>query len=145
MPRVQFYHNAEQPLALACELTARAFAGGRRVAIRVTDDATAGRLDQLLWTFEQLAFIPHVSSRSPLASKTPVLIDSAVAPRTWAHHDLLFNLAADIPSDFAEFRGLIEIIGQSEADKAPARARWTHYKQHGFDMQAFDAVRRERL
>ncbi len=145
MPRVQFYHNAEQPLVLACELTARAYAGGRRVALRVADEATAGRLDQLLWTFEQLAFVPHVSSRSPLASETPVLIDSAAQASTWAHHDLLFNLAPDLPPDFQGFRGVVEIIGQAEAEKAPARSRWMHYKQLGFEMQAYDAVRRERL
>jgi len=143
--RVQFYHNTADPLALACELTARAYAGGRKVALRVADPATAVQLDQLLWSFDQFAFIPHVDVDSPLANETPVLIGLADAPPHWPHTDLLFNLAADAPAEFDSFRGVVEIIGQNEHEKTPARARWMHYKKHGAQLQAFDSVLRERI
>lgn len=145
MARVQFYHNTPDPLALACELTARAYAGGRRVALRAGDPATAIELDKLLWTFDQFAFIPHVDVDSPLAEETPVLIGRADSTPHWPHADLLFNLAADVPAAFDAFRTVVEIISQKEHDKAPARARWMHYKQHGAQLQAFDSVLRERI
>jgi DNA polymerase-3 subunit chi len=143
--RVQFYHNTEHPLALACELAQRAWGGGRKVALRVPDAATARQLDQLLWSFEQLAFVPHVMAGSPLAQETPVVIGQADAPAPWPHEDVLLNLADDIPPDFQRFRMLVEVVGQSEAHKLPARARWKHYKQLDLPLQAFDAVRREAL
>lgn len=145
MPRVQFYHNAENPLALACELTARACAGGRKVALRAPDPATARRLDQMLWSFDPLAFVPHVDTGSALAARTPVLIGCAGDAPDWSHHDLLFNLAPDVPAELDAFRSVVEIVGQDEADKTPARTRWMHYKQLGLDIKAFDAVSRERL
>ncbi|THF61520.1 DNA polymerase III subunit chi [Pseudothauera nasutitermitis] len=144
MPKVQFYHNAADRIGLACELAARAHAGGRRVALRLDDPAEARRLDHLLWSFEQLAFIPHVAADSPLAAETPVVIGRA-QQRDWPHQDVLINLAADLAADFEQFRMVVEIVGQSEADKAPARERFRHYKQRELPIQAFDAVRREAL
>ncbi len=145
MPRVQFYHNTPDRLALACELAARAQAGGRRVAMRVSDAAAAARLDQALWRFDAQSFVPHVMVDSPLAAHTPVLIGRSDAPLPWPHDDLLFNLAADLPPDFERFRMIIEIVGHSEADKAPGRERYRHYKRCELPIQLFDAERREPL
>lgn len=143
--RAQFYHNAEDPLALACELAARAFTAGRKVALRAPDAAAARRLDQLLWSAEPRAFVPHVTADSPLAPETPVVIGRADAVVDWPHADMLLNLGDDVPPDFERFRLVVEIVGGSEAAKRPARARWKHYRDRGVALQAFDAVRREAM
>lgn len=153
MAWVHFYHNTPDPLALACELIASAYADGRKVAVRVADPAMATQLDKLLWSFHPFAFVPHVDADAALANETPVVIGQTNAPphlptqtaRHWPHTDLLFNLAADVPPEFSTFRGVVEIISQNEHDKTPARARWLHYKQHGVALKAFDSVQRERL
>lgn len=145
MTRVQFYHNTADRLALTCELVLNAYAGGRQVAIRVPDPAFARRLDQQLWSAPALAFIPHVMAESALAGETPVIIGVADANPTWPHTDLMFNLATDIPPGFEHFRAVVEIVGQGEADKAPARARWMHYKQNAHALKAFDAESRTAL
>lgn len=143
--RVQFYHNTPDRLALARELLARAQVGGRRIVVRMPDAASARELDKLLWTQEPLAFVPHVLSDSPLAAETPIVIGVAGAEGDWPQADMLFNLAADTPPGFEAFRLLVEIVGQSEADKLPARARWLAYKQRGLELKAFDAERRVAL
>lgn len=145
MTRVRFYHNAGNPLALACELTARAYASGHRVALRVPDPDTARRLDQLLWSFDQLAFVPHVMTGSRLAPGTPVLLGLSHEAGNWGHNDLLFNLSDDVPADFSQFRMLIEVVGQADSARAPARSRWMHYKSAGLAIEAFDAVHREAI
>ncbi|WP_018990456.1 DNA polymerase III subunit chi [Aromatoleum toluclasticum] len=144
-PRVQFYHNAENPLALACELASKAYASGRKVALRAPDAALARQLDQLLWSFEQQAFVPHVMAGTPLATETAVVIGHAESPTEWPHTEILFNLADDVPPGYERFRMIVEIVGPSEAHKQPARARWMHYKQKDLPLQAFDAIRREAL
>lgn len=145
MPRVHFYHNAADPLLLACELISRAVASGRQVAVRVVDANAATQLDEALWTFDAGSFVPHVSVDSPLAAETPVVLAHAAASHDWPHHDLLFNLADDSPPHFADFRLVVEIVSQQEHDKNRARSRWMQYKGQGAELQAFDAVRRERL
>jgi DNA polymerase-3 subunit chi len=143
--RVQFYHNTPDRLALACELVARAHGKGRKVAVRLPDTISAQQLDRLLWTNEPLAFVPHVMLDSPLAAETPVVLGTADADADWPHGDTLFNLAPDLPPAFDRFRLVIEIVGQSEAEKVPARARWSAYRQRGLETKAFDAERRVAL
>ena len=144
-PRVQFYHNTPDRLALARELVARAHGGGRKAVVRLPDAVSARQLDHLLWTQEPLAFIPHVSMDSALAGETPIVLATAGSTAPWPHQDMLFNLAADLPPDVDGFRLVVEIVGQSEAEKQPARTRWASYKQRGLALKAFDAERREAM
>jgi DNA polymerase-3 subunit chi len=144
MTSVQFYHNADNPLALVCELVSNAHRGGRKAIILSPDTATAQQIDRQLWTAEPVGFIPHVLSRSPLAMETPVIIGIA-GETDWPHTDLLFNLSPETPAACERFRMLIEIVGRSEAERIPARARWTHYKQQQFPIKAFDAEHRRAL
>ena len=143
--RVQFYHNTEDPLALACELISRAHAGGRKVALRLPDGSTLRRADQLLWAADPLSFVPHVAADHALAAETPVVLAEAGSAAAWPHTDVLVNLAPDVPPDFADFRMLVEIIGRDEAERAPARSRWMNYKQQGHELQAFDSEQRKAM
>lgn len=145
MPQVQFYHDTPDRIALACELTARAYARGRRVALRAADHAHAQRIDQALWRFEPAAFVPHVMQDAPLAGETPVLINHGLAPVPRSHQDILINLSDELPPEFQSYRVVVEIIGQSEADKAPGRLRYKHYKALDLPIKLFDALRREAL
>jgi len=142
---VRFYHNSADPLALACELISRARASGRRIVVRLNDANSVQRLDQLLWEMDRNSFIPHVTVDSPLVNETPIVLGQADRTSAWPHHDLLFNLADNVPPDFTEFRHVVEIVGLSDAQRQPARARWTHYKRLGHPLKAFDAEKREAI
>jgi DNA polymerase-3 subunit chi len=141
-PSIRFYHNTPDRLALACELVARAYGSGRKVAVRMPDGASARELDRVLWTREPLAFVPHVMQDSELAAQTPVLIGDGSSAAPWPHADTLFNLAPDLPPDYQTFRIVIEIVGQTEAERLPARTRWAQYRAQGLAPQAVDAERR---
>lgn len=145
MTRVQFYHNTENPLALACELVERAAAGGRKVVLHLPDAATANRFDHLLWSFDPLAFVPHVMAGSPLTAETPVIITHGQSGAVADHDDLLFNLGPTSPPEFERYRMLIEIVGLDEGERQAARQRWMHYKSCGLPIQAFDSQRREAI
>lgn len=134
MTDIHFYHGAEDRVAAACHFAAKAWRAGRKVALATPDGAEARRIDQWLWTFEPLAFIPHVGVDSPLAAETPVLIGEPGAP--WPHHDVLINLGAELPPELADFQMVVEIVGRSEAEREPARARWRQYKAAGHSLTA---------
>lgn len=145
MTKIRFYHNTADPLALACELISRAYTSEREIVVRLSDTSSAQRLDQLLWGTDQCSFIPHVTVDSPLAHETPIVLGQADDTSAWPHHDLLFNLAEDVPPDFAKFRSVVEIVGLSDAQRQPARGRWTHYKRLGHPLKAFDAEKRKAI
>ena len=133
MPRVDFHHDAPDKLRHACELVAGWHAAGRRVWIHCADDLLAARVDQMLWTFEHLAFVPHVRDGHPLADTSPVRIgrDPASAPAD----AVLLNMAHDVPAGFEQRAHIVEIVSQDPADRDAARTRYVRYRQGGFDMQ----------
>jgi DNA polymerase-3 subunit chi len=141
-PHIQFYHNTVDRVALVCELLGNAQGNGRRAAVLCPDAALAQQLDNRLWTFPPGSFIPHVRAGSPLAAETPIVIGIAGTGVDWPHTDLLFNLGDEIPSGVERFRMVVEIVGHTEADRQPARARWKHYQNLQFPLKAFDAERR---
>lgn len=137
MAVAEFHHDAPDRLRHACMLVAQLHAQGRQVWIHCDSDALAARLDQMLWLFEPLAFIPHVREGHPLSAQTPVRIgrDPSAAPV----EAVLLNLAGDVPAGFEQRSHIIEIVGRDPADRDAARARFVRYRQSGFDMQTFKA------
>ena len=134
MSDIHFYHDAEDRVAAACHFAAKAWRAGRKVALAAPDGTEARRIDQWLWTFEPLAFVPHVAADSPLAAETPVLIGEPGA--AWPHRDVLINLDTEIPPDFASFQMVVEVVGRSEAERGPARRRWRQYQAAGYPPTA---------
>lgn len=141
MTDIHFYHDAEDRVAAACHFAAKAWRAGRQVALATTDSSEARRIDQWLWTFEPLAFVPHVAADSPWAGETPVLIGEPGAP--WAHRDVLINLDTAIPPGFEDFKMVVEVVGCSEAERVPARERWRQYKAAGHTLTAHGLGGRE--
>ena len=79
MPRADFYLIAkprfrDDPLLLVCELAKKAFEGGHRVLILARSFEQAEQLDEKLWEFDELAFVPHQIAGDDDDAITPVLI-----------------------------------------------------------------------
>ena len=70
MTEVCFYHNAPDRLRVACVLAGKAHGNGRRIVVFAPDGGMARQFDQMLWSFQPLAFVPHVAAGSPLAAET---------------------------------------------------------------------------
>lgn len=138
MPRVDFHHDAPDKLRHACELVAQWHAAGRRVWIHCADDHVAARVDQMLWVFEHLSFVPHVRDGHALTDASPVRIgrDPSSAPAD----ALLLNLSAQVPDGFETREHIVEIVGQDADDRAAARARFMLYRQSGCDMHTRHAT-----
>lgn len=142
MTEVRFFHNAPDKLSAACRLAAAAYRHGRKVTVFAPEAGQAARFDAMLWTFQPLAFVPHVIASSALAAQTPVLIDPQLnAP---LNLDVLINLGGDAPPAFERFSQVIEIVTSDPSDRAPARARWAFYRERGLDPSANDLTARER-
>lgn len=137
--RVEFHADVGDPLAYACRLLRKACRQGARVQVS-GDAAHLGRLDTLLWTFEQLEFVPHARLRAgerpgEALRHTPIwLIDPGAAwPSAWPPLPVVVNLGDAVVADVARFTRIIEIVG-SGADAAQAgRARWRQYVADGLE------------
>ncbi|MCC6611210.1 MAG: DNA polymerase III subunit chi [Burkholderiales bacterium] len=132
MTRVDFYHDAEDRLQVACRLVAKAIGQKLRVFIYAPDGETARAMDRLLWTTPAVGFLPHCMAHDKLAAETPVLIGTD--DETLPHDDVLLNLGTDRPAHFARFGRLVEIVGRDEADRAAARERFKFYRERGYQI-----------
>jgi DNA polymerase-3 subunit chi len=143
MTEINFHHGVADPLGYACRLLAKAYARGARVVV-TGPPPLLERLDQALWTFEALEFVPHARLRrgaEPGArlAETPIwLLDSALeAP----HHEVLLNLGDEVTAGFERFERLFEIVGQDDASRQAGRERLRHYRGRGYEIKLHDAGR----
>jgi DNA polymerase-3 subunit chi len=124
--------NAQMRLHQACEFAERAYAQGQRVHILIEDVQEAARLDQMLWNFSDLAFVPHAVN--PADSESwPVTI--GLEPETAADRRWLVNLSSVMPGYYERYIHIDEII--DDAGKLAARERYRKYRERGASLRHF--------
>ncbi len=133
MTTIDFYTRCPDPLRIAVQLIAKAWAQHGNVRVLTADEAMTATLDRLLWTWPATGFLPHCRLRSPVAAETPILVDHL------AEHDgpagVLVNFQASPPTFFSRFERLAEIIGDDEDAIAAGRVRWKFYKERGYELR----------
>jgi DNA polymerase-3 subunit chi len=139
MPRADFYlidkpRFREQPLLLVCELARRAFAAQQPTLILVRDFEQAEAVDELLWTFDEDAFIPHQLAGDDDDADTAVLI---VPPGIdTADRPLVINLREGCAP--GRFERVLEVVAADPAERDGSRTRWREYARLGFEVNKFD-------
>jgi DNA polymerase-3 subunit chi len=134
MTEIAFHFNAPDKVAYACRLLRKAVVANAKVVV-VVPEAQMVHLDESLWTFSQLEFLPHCRMDSPQALRqvSPVHLGydlnamDALTPR-----DVLLNLGDSVCAGFEEFARVIEVVSLDEGDRQFARSRWKQYTDQGF-------------
>lgn len=138
MTLVAFHFNAPGKLAYACRLLRKAAASGSTVAV-IGDQAILAKLDEQLWSFSALDFVPHgrVSSLSQSGrDHTPIwLCDRAEQGNS---RQVLINLTQTVPVGFEGYERVIEVVTQEPTERQSARQRWKHYSERGFQIERHD-------
>ena len=138
--RADFYLIArprfrDQPLLLVCELARKASDAGLATLVLARDSAQAEQLDDLLWSFDPDAFVPHQIAGAEIdEEEATVLIatpdtDAALRP-------LVINLRdAAVEGSFDR---VLEVVPADESARAPSRERWKQYLARGIDVSKHD-------
>ncbi|MEX3956956.1 DNA polymerase III subunit chi [Trinickia sp. EG282A] len=134
MTRIDFHTNVGDSLLYACRLVRKAYLADQPVIV-VADRARLAAFDERLWTFSPLDFVPHCMADSGLAARTPVVLmaDLDEAP----HHQVLLNLGAAVPPQFARFERLLEVVGDGDDELAAGRARYRFYRDRGYALNNY--------
>ncbi len=136
MTRVDFYvgktHSLQARLRLACKLVEKAHVRNMHTYVHTDSAASSAQLDELLWTFSDLSFIPH--ALAPCAdSAVKVLIGHDFEPME--NCDFLINLSNDVPQFFPRFARLAEVIDQEESILLAGRKRYLFYRDRGYNLE----------
>ena len=141
MTRIDFYilpvaepHGA---LSFACRLAEKAWLAGNSVYLHGADDEQARLLDEMLWQFREASFVPHeLALGAPPRPGCPVVIGTGEDPGE--HHEVLLNLGGAIPSFFARFDRVAEVVLNEAAARTESRRRWAFYKDRGYELMHHD-------
>ena len=134
MTEIAFHTGIANPLDYACRLLRKAYRSGARVAVH-GEPALLDRLDQALWTFEPLEFVPHVmlprdaDDAGRLALSPIVLVKGGAAPP--AQCRIGVTLAGHPVADVGAFDRLIAIVGLDPEHREAGRQRWREYERAG--------------
>jgi DNA polymerase III subunit chi len=140
MPRADFYliqkpRFREQPLLLVCELARKAYDAGLWTLVLARDAAQAEALDDLLWSFDDDAYIPHqIAGTDEEDDLAPVLI---AAPDTDTPLRALVINLRDAPVD-GSFDRVLEVVPADDGARGPLRERWKQYQARGLDLKKYD-------
>lgn len=132
MTRIDFHSGVPDKAGYLCRLIRKAYGAGQKVVVHGTP-AQLADLDARLWTFSALDFLPHCGVDSPHAGVTPIVL--AASLESVPHHDILINLHAQPPAQFASFERLIEVVGTDPADVGAGRERFRFYRERGYPLE----------
>jgi len=125
----------EQPLLLVCELARKASDAGLPMLVLCASTAQAEQLDDLLWSFDPDAYVPHqIVGADEDEDEVPVLLaapghDAALRP-------MVLNLRdAAVPDGFER---VLEVVPADDSARGPLRERWKQYLARGIDVAKHD-------
>ncbi|QLQ31815.1 MAG: DNA polymerase III subunit chi [Candidatus Thiothrix singaporensis] len=135
MTKIDFYvgntSSLQARLILACKVVAKAWQQRLHTYIHTDAPSTSQRLDDLLWTFNDLSFIPHVIA--PVREQNEsILIGHDHEPME--NCGLLINVSNEIPAFFSRFERLAEILDQEEPVIRAGRKRYQFYRDRGYNL-----------
>ncbi|HEX7340098.1 MAG TPA: DNA polymerase III subunit chi [Rhodanobacteraceae bacterium] len=137
--RADFYLIAkprfrDQPLLLVCALVQKALLAEQPLVILARDFAQAEEIDDLLWSFDEDAFIPHQLAGNEDDAEVPVLI--APPGVETPSRPLAINLREAIPQD--AFERVLEVVPAESDARKGSRTRWIDYKRLGAELAKYD-------
>ena len=141
MTRIDFYvlndARANARLEFVCRLTEKIYSRGHRILLHTSDVKQAGIIDDLLWTWRQNSFIPHEIQDSDSTPDCPIVISHQQDLSTELH-DVMINMASDVPLFFSQFERVTEIVDQNEQTRQSARQRYRFYQDRGYPLTSHE-------
>lgn len=140
MPQADFYlidkpRFREEPLLLVCELARKAYEAGHWTLVLARDADQAERLDELMWEFDEDAYIPHqVAGQDEDDDQCPVLIAVPGAPAD--PRPMVINLRDEVAP--GPFERVLEVVPADPAARGPLRERWKAYQARGLALKKHD-------
>ena len=137
--KVYFYILNEQDNVnlSVCKIIKKYYNDGHKIIVKSNDQGFIDSIDKLLWTFEQLTFIPH-STNIIYDCTTPVLLykndyknDSIIEK----DYNVILNIDTALDTTDNDHEIIIEIVAHDKDKKAISREKYLYYKRNNLDVK----------
>lgn len=134
MASVQFYHLTATPLDRALpKLLEKAVATGHRVLLVERENEVRQHLNQILWTYSTLSFLPHGTPEEAKPERQPVLLSPK--QENLNNADILLITDGSLADGSEKITRVIDLFdGNNPESVASARTRWKQYKDAGHEL-----------
>jgi DNA polymerase-3 subunit chi len=131
-PTVDFYLLntilKEDVYRFICRLVDKAYNLQKKIYIQVSSHEEGQRIDELLWTFRDIKFIPHSYITASNLMDPMLSVNIATDKPSDLTADILLNLSNEIPTYFPEFSRIIEVVSEEKENKNQSRKKYKFYK-----------------
>jgi DNA polymerase III subunit chi len=134
MTRIDFHSNVGDSLLYACRLVRKAYQAGQPTIV-LAEPPRLRAFDEQLWSFSPLDFVPHCYADNPLAAQTPIVLSATLD--NVPHYQVLLNLGAEVPAQFARFERLLEVVGNAQDELVAGRERYRFYRDRGYALNNY--------
>ena len=137
MSRADFYivENPAVPYRFVCQLADKVRNEGYDIYIHTASREEAATIDDLLWTFRDISFLPHaVIDSADAVENCPVII--GWEGETPAQRRALINLSGAMPDNPGVYERVIEVVPSDPAGRQQARLRYKDYRARGLEMHS---------
>lgn len=134
MTEVRFYHLERQPLDKVLQrMLQTGLERGWRAVVQAGSDERVESLSNMLWSFDDSAFLPHGTKADGFAAIQPVWLTAADENPNTAQ--VRFYVDGASPSDLTGLmRAVVIFDGNDEAAVALAREDWKRFKAQGCEV-----------
>jgi DNA polymerase-3 subunit chi len=121
-------------LLFACKLVNKAYQKKISVLINTSEEGISKKIDEKLWSFDSVSFIPHDIESEPSST---IAINHELNPGK--HDQLLINLSdSSTPGWFSRFHRVIEIVYDEQEVINNKRKQYSFYQSRGYPITYHD-------
>ncbi|WBF65282.1 MAG: DNA polymerase III subunit chi [Candidatus Kinetoplastibacterium crithidii] len=135
--QIDFVFDINNKLLSTCHIIKEIYMTSS-IIVFCEDKETAHTIDKLLWSFDDISFIPHCISDNCNKNNTKLIITTkdlfelkCIDKTNKNYLSYIVNLSNNYPQHYDQFDHLIEIVSKDEDDRAKARLKWKFYKKNG--------------
>jgi len=99
-------------------------------------EEVAGHMDDLMWTFRDVSFLPHALDGSEGDDGEYITIGWGEYERS--DRQVMINLTSAVPSFIHRFERIVEFVPAGDTDRQLARNRYRQYRDAGCELHNHD-------
>ena len=134
--RVDFYHLQKQVLEdVLPKLLEKAYVTGKKIKVKVGNEARVDFLNSILWTYNDEAFLPHGSKKDGNADLQPIWLSADEDNPNDGEFLFLVDGATETPEVLEKFERIFNIFdGNSNEALNKAREFWKQLKSANVEL-----------
>ena len=124
-------NKAEDLKISVCKIIKEYYKKKYKIFVSSRSNDLVNELNNLLWTFEQISFIPHCTTKN-YDKNSPILLsgkDSFPKTVNLKEYDVWLNLDNKMEENYTDFEIILEIVSQNEEERILSRKRYLNYQK----------------